>query len=60
MELEPHVTSVQHTPEESPRRYLPTTKALREAGFTALATAIDARGGMDTMTTLMAAKVTLR
>ena len=57
MELEPHIITVQQTPEDSPTRYLPTRKALREAGLTALYTAIEAHGGMDSMTALMDAKV---
>ena len=57
MELEPHIITVQHTPEEAPTRYLPTRKALREAGLAALYSAIEAHGGLDSMKALMDAKI---
>lgn len=46
-ELEPYVSAVQHSPEQAPTRYLPTRKALLQDGRTALATAVGARGGMN-------------
>lgn len=59
MELEPHVTAVQHNPDNTPTRYLPTRKTLLQAGLTALATAVGTRGGMYSahITKLMNAKV---
>lgn len=45
-EMEPHVTTVQHNLAATPIRYLPTRKALCQAGCTALVTALVARGGV--------------
>lgn len=59
MELEPHVIALQHNPLATPTRYLPTRKALCQAGLTALATALATRGGVYSVTVmnLMNAKV---
>lgn len=46
LELEPHVSTVQHSPQEDPTRYLPTRKELLQAELTALVTAIATRGGV--------------
>ena len=58
-ELEPHVITVQHDLALTPTRYLPTRKALCQAGCTALAIALGARGGVYSLTVmnLMNAKI---